>query len=50
MKKHQCEECGIILEYAQLVRLQDTKSTWHRVCIDCACDKYNYHEEGRKEL
>lgn len=42
--KHTCEECGIILKWAEVVCLEDENGVEHRVCIDCATDKYRVGE------
>lgn len=40
MKLFRCEECGILLKWVEVQRVTDEHNIEHRVCIDCAEDKY----------
>lgn len=40
MGKHKCENCGIILQWNEVTRIADISGKVHRLCIDCANDKY----------
>jgi len=46
-KKHVycCEECGILLSWWQVKRFFDAEGREHRVCIDCAEEKYEQRGE-----
>lgn len=37
---HHCEECGIIVPWKDLIRITDKNGKEHRLCIDCAQEKY----------
>lgn len=39
-KGHRCQECGIVLEWSEVQRVYDEFGVEHRLCIDCAEEKY----------
>lgn len=40
MSKHHCQECGIILKWTEVQRVYDEHGVEHRLCIDCAEERY----------
>lgn len=45
---HHCEECGILVKWADLVRIVDKKGKEHRLCPDCYTEKYGEKEEDNE--
>ena len=40
MKKYYCDECGILLQPAEVIIVVDKDGKHHEVCVDCAVEKY----------